>query len=168
LTPLPPPLGPAELVAWRIDDATHRLSWDGGEGAYQFGGRWNSKGVRAVYCSLDPATAIVEVAVHKGFRTLDTVAHVLTAAMITDPSRVHVVDPASVPNANWLRPGNPSAGQQTFGDSLLTQHAFIVIPSAVSTHSWNVIFVAATAAGAYTIRIQESFALDTRLHPPIP
>lgn len=168
MTPLPPPLGPAELVAWRLDQAIYRTNWDSGEGAYQFGGRWNSKGVRAVYCSLDPATAIVEVAVHKGFRTLDTVAHVLTAAMITDPSSVHVLDPASVPNPNWLRPGNPSAGQQTFGDSLLTQHAFIVIPSAVSTHSWNVIFVAATAAGAYTIRIQESFALDTRLHPPIP
>jgi hypothetical protein len=31
-----------------------------------------------------------------------------------------------------------------------------------------VIFVAATAAGAYTIRFQENFALDTRLHPPTP
>jgi RES domain-containing protein len=168
LTPLPPPLGPAELVAWRIDDATHRLSWDGGEGAYQFGGRWNSKGVRAVYCSLDPATAILEVAAHTGFKALDTVPHVLTAVTITDLSSVRVVDPASVPNPNWLRPGNPSAGQQAFGDTLLTRHAFVVIPSAVSTHSWNLIFVAATAAGAYAMRLQEDFALDTRLHPLTP
>ena len=132
------------------------------------GGRWNSKGVRAVYCSLDPATAILEVAAHKRFEVLDTVPHVLTGATITDLSRVHIVDPAAVPNANWLRPGSPGAGQQAFGDTLLARHAFVLIPSAVSTHSWNIIFVAATAAGAYAFRLQEPFALDTRLHPPSP
>ena len=168
MTPLPPPLGAAELVIWRLDPARYRTGWDSGEGAYIFGGRWNSKGVRAVYCSVDPATAILEVAAHQGFKALDTVAHVLTAATITDVSRVHVVDPASVPNANWLRPGSPSAGQQAFGDALLAQHAFVVLPSAVSTHSWNVIFAAASAGGSYAVRLQEDFALDPRLHPPTP
>jgi len=165
LTPLPPPLGRGELVAWRLDQATHRTSWNSGEGAYAAGGRWNSKGVRAVYCSLDPATAILEVAAHEGFKALDTVPHVLTAVTITDPSRVQIVEPAAVPNPNWLRPGSPSAGQQAFGDSLLALHAFVVIPSTVSTHSWNVIFIAAAAIGAYTMRLQERFALDTQLHP---
>ncbi|HEX6441894.1 MAG TPA: RES domain-containing protein [Stellaceae bacterium] len=168
MTPLPPPLGPAELAIWRLDPAQYRASWDSGEGAYIFGGRWNSKGVRAVYCSFDPATAILEVAAHTGFKALDTVPHVLTTATLTDASRVHVVDPASVPNPNWLRPGTPSAGQQAFGDALLARHAFVVLPSAVSTHSWNAVFVAATAAGAYAVRLQEDFALDTRLHPPTP
>ncbi len=168
MTPLPPPLGRGELVAWRLDQATYRTSWDSGEGAYEVGGRWNSKGVRAVYCSLDPATAILEVAAHEGFKALDTVPHVLTAINLTDPSKVHVVDPAAVPNPNWLRPGNPSAGQQAFGDALLAQHVFVVIPSAVSTYSWNVIFIAAASVGAYTMRLQERFALDPRLHPPIP
>ena len=46
--------------------------------------------------------------------------------------------------------------------------AVVVLPSAVSTHSWNVIFVAATAAGTYAVRLQEAFALDPRLHPPTP
>ena len=87
MTPPPPPLGRAELVGWRIDQAKFRSDWDSGEGAYRVGGRWNSRGVRAVYCSLDPATAILEVAVHKGFRALDTVPHVLTALTITDASR---------------------------------------------------------------------------------
>ena len=112
MTPLPPPLGSAELVIWRLDQAQYRTSWDSGEGSYIFGGRWNAQGVRAVYCSLDPATAILEVAAHEGFPALDTVPHVLTAATITDLSNVHVVEPASVPNPNWLRPGVPSAGQQ--------------------------------------------------------
>lgn len=123
--------------------------------------------MRGVYCSIDPATTILEVAVHKGFDTLDTVAHVLTSLTITDPSEVHVVDPGAIPNPNWLHAGNPSAGQQAFGDALLARHKFVLFPSAVSIHSWNLIFVAAAAAGAFSLRSQERFALDTRLHPPL-
>lgn len=165
MTPLPAPLGSTELVAWRLDQAKYATTWDNGEGAYLAEGRWNSKGVRAVYCSIDPATAILEVAVHKGFKALDTVPHVLTAIDV-DPSNVFVVQPATVPNPNWLRPGIPSAGQQAFGDDLLTKYKFILIPSAVSTASWNLIFVSSNAVGAYKKRSQETFALDTRLHPP--
>lgn len=122
--------------------------------------------MRAVYCSIDPATAILEVAVHTGFRTLDTVPHVLTAIEITEPSSVHVVQPADVPNANWLKPGMPSAGQQAFGDELLGKRKFVLVPSTVSNFSWNLVFVASRAAGAYSLRWQEPFALDPRLHPP--
>jgi len=166
MTFLPLALGGTELVAWRLDQAVHAATWDSGEGAYRFGGRWNSKGVRAVYCSLDPATAILEVAVHKGFRALDTVAHKMTAAVITNPGDIHIVDPASVPNPNWLHPGIPSAGQQAFGDDLLRRHRFVAIPSAVSKHSWNLVFLATGTTDAYVLKLQEPFALDTRLHPP--
>lgn len=168
MTPLPAPLGGAELVVWRLDQAKYAATWDSGEGAYLAGGRWNSKGVRAVYCAIDPATAILEVAVHKSFAILDTVPHVLTSAVIADPSAIHVVQPHDVPNPNWLRSGSPSAGQQKFGDTLLAMHKLVVAPSAVSTHSWNLIFIGASAAGGYAVRAQERFALDTRLHPPAP
>ena len=103
-----------------------------------------------------------------GFAALDTVAHVLTAATVLDPSSIHIVVPESVPNPNWLRLGIPGAGQQAFGDTLLARHPFVLIPSAVSTHSWNLIFVASLAAGIYAPRLQEPFALDARLHPPVP
>ena len=73
MTPLPAQLGGGELVAWRLDKEEFAPTWDNGEGAYRAGGRWNSIGVRAVYCAIDPATAILEVAVHKGFIVLDTV-----------------------------------------------------------------------------------------------
>lgn len=163
---LPPLLGGTELIAWRLDDARHSKTWDSGVGAFQVGGRWNSKGVHAVYCSLDPATTMLEVAVHKGFRALDTVAHVLTSLTVLDPAEVHVVQPGDVPNPNWLRPGWPGAGQQAFGDTLLATHKFFAIPSAVSTYSWNLIFGPGKAGGAYGRRSQEPFALDTRLHLP--
>ncbi|MCP1838250.1 RES domain-containing protein [Bradyrhizobium sp. USDA 4538] len=124
-------MGGGKLIAWRLDPARYASTWDSGEGAFLAGGRWNSIGVRVVYCSLDPATAILEVAVHKGFKTLDTAPHVLTAHHVIDVSDVHIVRPADVPNANWLLPGIPGAGQQAFGDALLAKHR------AVSNHSWN-------------------------------
>ena len=167
MTMLPASLGGGSgLVIWRLDQRIRAATWDSGEGAFREGGRWNSNGVRAVYCSIDPATAILEVAVHKGFKVLDTVPHVITAARIPDIAEVHIVKTDDVPNPNWLRPGIPSAGQQAFGDDLLGRHRFVAIPSAVSTHSWNLIFDPHRAAGFYSLDFQEPFALDTRLHPP--
>ncbi len=165
MTPLPPPLGLGALVFWRLDQAKFGPTWDTGEGSYRVGGRWSSRGARAVYAALDPATAILEVAVHKTFETLDTVPHVMTSAQIADASHVHIVE-ADVPNPNWLRPGALSAGQQAFGDALLKAHPFVLIPSVVSPHSWNVIFDPAVAKSLYGSVTQEPFALDTRLHPP--
>jgi RES domain-containing protein len=167
VTPLPPTLGAGDLVAWRLDRAGFAANWDAGEGAFRSGGRWNSHGVRAVYTSLDPATAILEVAVHTGFAALDTVAHVLTAATVLDPSNIHIIQPQDVPNPNWLRSGIPGVGQQAFGDALLAEHPLILVPSAVSSHSWNLIFVASAAARLYALRSQERLTLDARLHPPV-
>ena len=162
MTPLPASLGGTELVGWRLDNAQHASSWDSGEGSYRAGRRWNSKGVRAVYCALDPSTAILEIAVHTGFEVLDIVPHILTAFNVIDLNSVHVVEPSAIPDPAWLRPGTPTSGQQAFGTNLLTHHKFILIPSAVSPHSWNLIFTPA-AAGAYSLRSQENFALDPRL-----
>ena len=167
MTPLPPPLGAGELILWRLDQATFAATWDRGEGSYRVGGRWSSRGTRAVYAALDPATAILEVAVHKTFRSLDIVPHVLTAAHILDAGPVHVVKPIDVPNPHWLRPGVPSAGQQAFGDALLRDHPMVLVPSVVSAYSWSVIFDPTAASGLYGTVAQERFALDTRLHPPV-
>jgi RES domain-containing protein len=159
-------LAGAELIAWRLDQRQHASSWDSGLGAYNTGARWNSKGVRAVYASIDPALGILEVAVHKGFSALDTVPHTLTAFSLVNPRDVHVVAPAALPNPSWLLPGAPSGGQQQYGDELLKQYVFIAIPSTVSKYSWNLIFDPVRAVSAYAMKSQEPLALDTRLNPP--
>ena len=160
--------GVGPLLVWRLNQKKYATTWDSGEGSRLYGGRWNSRGKRVVYCSVDPALAILEVAVHKRFAILDTVPHVLTCAAIASPTVVQIVQPNMVPNANWLTPGTPSAGQQNFGDTLLTASPFVLIPSVVSTHSWNLIFDCDAAKGLYVRHLQEDFALDTRLHPPTP
>lgn len=163
MTPLPPPLGSGEFRFWRVDAKRHAPAWNTGEGSFRVGGRWTSPGTRAVYAALDPATATIEVAVHKGFRVLDTGPHILTSARIRDPRRIHVVVPDDVPNPNWLVPATPNRNQQRFGDTLLAAHRFVLIPSAVSLHSWNVIFDAALPADDYDAVAQERFRLDPRL-----
>ncbi len=166
MMPLPGPLGSGKISGWRLDHRRFAETWDSGEGAFLLGGRWNSKGNRLIYASLDPSTAVLEVAVHKGFKALDTLPHVLTAFEILDPADVTTVLRSDVPNPNWLRPAIPSAGQQQFGDALTSAHLFVAIPGAVSSMAWNVIFNPQRASGHYRLLQQQDFALDPRLHPP--
>lgn len=160
--------GSNAIHLWRLDPHEFAQTWDSGIGAEIYGGRWNSKGSKIVYASADPATAILEVAVHKGFRTLDTVPHTLTGALISDPTSIYTLDESSVPNPNWLVPGMPSDGQQHFGDNLLEQYPFVLVPSAVSRHSWNILINPELAKGRYTLVTQERFGLDTRLNTTRP
>lgn len=155
------------VVFWRLDDERYKTTWDSGEGARLKGGRWSPVGVPAVYCSLDPAAAILEVAVHKGFKTLNAVPHVLSLSKLSVPwKNVYVVQPKDVPNKLWLYPCALSAAQQDFGNGLLQKYPFVAIPSAVSRHSWNLIFDAKRAAGKYALLDQELLDLDPRLDPP--
>lgn len=160
--------GSGDLFMWRLDPEEFGATWDSGIGAEKVGGRWNSKGVRVVYGSLDSSTAILEVAVHKGFESLDTVRMMLTCARISDLSSVLTIDNQSVPNPSWLIPGTPSGGQQQFGDSLLAQHPFLLVPSSVNPHSWNLLLNPDLAADKYEVVMQERLRLDTRLNPPRP
>ena len=158
---------PGPILFWRLDDKRYEPTWDSGEGARQKGGRWSPVGIPAVYCSLDPGTAILEVAVHKGFETLNRVPHVLSAAALGIRwKQVCVVRPEDVPNKLWLYPCALSAAQQAFGGRLLRAHDFVAIPSAVSRRSWNLMFDASRSAGKYALRNQEPLDLDPRLDPP--
>ena len=87
MTPLQAGVGGAGiLTGWTLQDARH-AGWNSGIGSATYGGRWNSIGKHVVYAALDPAAAILEVAVHKGFKVLNTVAHNLYSFTIADPGR---------------------------------------------------------------------------------
>jgi RES domain-containing protein len=160
----------APLLAWRIDAQPYADRWHSGIGAELYGGRWNPKGQRAVYCSLDPATCLVESAVHRGFEVLDTRPHVLSCLQITPlptgEAGVHVVQPDALPNPAWLHGGTPSAGQQRFGAELLAAHGVVLFPSAVSRCSWNLVFSPEAAAGRWRLAQQQRLVVDTRLNLP--
>ncbi|MGE8147056.1 RES family NAD+ phosphorylase [Pseudomonas frederiksbergensis] len=149
--------------AWRLDREVFKGTWDSGIGAQLSGGRWNPPGRRVIYSSADPSTAILEVAAHVGFDTLDMVPHVLTCFEVLEPDIIKVVQPEDVPNPNWLIPSLPSPHQQQFADELLAKHPFVLIPSAVTRHSWNLLVSCDLAVDQFKIVSQERFGLDTRL-----
>ena len=167
MTPLPAKLEPgAPLIAWRIDAERHAPSWDSGIGAEAVGGRWNPKGCKAVYCSVDPATCLVESAVYRGFKVLDTVPHVLTRLEIVDTAAIKVVMPADVPNPAWMEGGTPSRHQQQWGANLLGAHGVVLFPSSVSKMSWNLVFEPDAAKGRYQVQTQSRLLIDTRWNRP--
>jgi len=164
MTPLPASLD--NLVVWRLERTQYLATSEQAEGAFRVGGRWSPAGRRVVYTSLDPATTILEVAVHKGFDVLDAVPHSLLRIAL-DSAGAHVVDPADIPNPNWLRPGTVSAGQQAFGAALLDKHPLVLIPSVVSAHSWNVLIETTSLSTRLKSASDVRFALDHRLAPGV-
>jgi len=54
----------AEIVGWRIVKEKHAGTAFSGEGARVYEGRWNSAGVRMVYCSEHLSLAALEILVH--------------------------------------------------------------------------------------------------------
>jgi len=48
------------MLLWRIVDRALAKTAFSGQGASDYGGRWNSPGVRMVYCSEHPALAAFE------------------------------------------------------------------------------------------------------------
>ena len=164
MMPLPAALsGGGSLTAWRLDRRSFAAEWDSGEGAQLYGGRWNTPGKRVVYASLDPATTILEVAVHAGFAMLQQVPHVTTRFSIDDASDIHVVTPANLPVKTWLSAGHAAANQQAFGDQLLAAHRFVLLPSTVSPLSWNCLFNPDRAKKHYRWLEQILFVFDARL-----
>jgi len=162
MTPLPAELGGSGLVAWRLVRDKYLAAWEAAEGAFLVGGRWSSAGRRVLYTSLDPATTILEVAVHTGFDVLDLVPHTLLALDV-DPAGAKVIWPEDLPDPTWLRPGTVSPVQQAFGDALLDRHPLAVVPSVVSTRSWNLLIDVPMAKGRLAMKAREPFVLDPRL-----
>ncbi|MVV49693.1 RES domain-containing protein [Pseudomonas sp. PB120] len=149
--------------AWRLDREVFKDTWNSGAGAQQSGGRWNPPGRRVIYASADPSTAILEVAAHVGFDTLDRVPHVLTCFEVLDSDLIKVVQPEDMPNPNWFIASQTSPNQQQFSDELLAQHPFVLIPSVVTRHSWNLLVSCDLAIDHFKLVSQERFGLDTRL-----
>ena len=52
------------LTVFRIFKTKHSAAWFDGEGAFRYGGRWNSPGTRLLYASASLSLAVLEMLVH--------------------------------------------------------------------------------------------------------
>lgn len=127
------------MILWRLTPARHVRKALTGEGAAIRGGRWNSRGMKAVYASVDPATTVLEalttfepaLAPLGGYRLLKLVV----------PENAEIVEPASrdLP-AQWASWQNPDA-TRAHGDAFLKsgRGMVLIVPSVVLPQAKNAI-----------------------------
>ena len=149
------------LQAWRIVKETHSASAFSGEGAYQYGGRWNSPGVRIAYTSSTKSLAALETLVHLN----PPVAFRYVAFRVEfDQGLVEKISSGALP-ANWTdEPPPPST--QVLGDLWVKQarSAVLELPSVIIQGETNCLLNPAHPEfKRITIGAPEPFAFDPRL-----
>ncbi len=102
-----------------------------GEGAYRFGGRWSSPGVRLSYASEHQSLAMLEYFVHLDKDDPPTDLVIATAEIPADLSREHVAL-GDLP-ANWREATAPPELAR-FGDEFVerAEHCLLLVPSVLA------------------------------------
>lgn len=150
--------------AWRLDNAKRaRDESFSGEGARSFGGRWNRKGVPAVYLSDSLALAALEKFVHS---QADGKRIALVSYKLELPDSIRIDRPGlkDLPS-NW-RQEPPSQEAQDFGTAWLNERgsAVLMLPSVLIPRENNFMLNPAHADfGKIRISIQEPFSFDSRM-----
>lgn len=123
------------LTTWRITKRKHAREAFTGEGASQFGGRWNSPGTAIVYTAQSQSLAALEMLVHFDWPEL-LQKYVLIAVEIDD-ALVAQFDPSRLPR-NW-RDDPPSPQVRAVGDewALAGRSAVLRVPSALVPDEYN-------------------------------
>ena len=95
----------SDVIGWRIVKEKHAKTAFSGEGARIFEGRWNSAGVRIVYCSENLALAALEILVHTRPVTMRDKFRAFRVAF--DHALMTVVDLKKVPKGWDAQPPGP-------------------------------------------------------------
>ena len=154
-----------EIQLWRlVKSGRVASSWDG-EGAFRFGGRWNSRGVRAVYASSSLALALLEVLVH-----LDSAAPLPGLCAISARVPAKSVREISMPVGKEGVIRFPFSLQTTrcLGDDWIRSNAGValVVPSAIVPTESNYL-INPGHPGFQGVKIERAreFLFDDRLRP---
>jgi RES domain-containing protein len=117
------------LTAWRIIKRKHARQAFSGEGAAEFGGRWNNPGTLMVYTSQSQALAVLEMLVH--LDSPDLLAQYVLLEVDFDESFVTTVEASDLP-ANWRADPAPPEVRAIGDDWILTGTSVVLrVPSAL-------------------------------------
>jgi RES domain-containing protein len=134
-----------------------------GEGAYRYGGRWSSPGVRLSYTSEHQSLALLEYFVHLD-KDDPPVDLVLAAAEVPDDLSREQVEITDLP-PNWRAPAAPP-GLAEIGDEFVRkgENCLLLVPSllAPNEHNW-LINPAHPEFNRIVIRKPEPLAYDPRM-----
>ena len=147
--------------AWRIVKERHAATAFDGEGAWLFGGRWNSRGTRVIYASGTKALATLESLVHLN----PPVAFKYAAISLEfDEALVEVVGISSLPSDWTGEPPPPST--KAIGDQWVRERrsAVLELPSVIVPSESNYLLNPAHPDFKHiSIGKSEPFVFDPRL-----
>ncbi len=117
------------MVGWRIVKEKHAKTAFSGEGARIFEGRWNSAGVRMVYCSENLALAALEILVHTQPVTMRDKFRVFRVSW--DEAIMSAIDLRKLPKGWNAQP--PGLISKNIGDEWVhsERSAVLVVPSVI-------------------------------------
>jgi RES domain-containing protein len=137
-----------------------------GEGAYRFGGRWSSPGVRLSYASEHQSLAMLEYFVHVDKDNPPTDL-VLAVAEIPDDLGRERIDPKALP-ANWRDAAAPP-DLARFGDAFAerAKHCLLLVPSVLAPSEHNYLLNPAHSDfKKIVVRNTEPLNYDSRMFAP--
>jgi RES domain-containing protein len=123
------------IRAWRIVNARNAAAAFSGDGSRRSGGRWNSRGNRAVYLADSLALATLEIMVHRVF--YETFQNYVCIPASIPKNIIQEVDLKTLPK-NW-RDDIPPPELRELGDRWLSDQksAALKVPSAVIPVEFN-------------------------------
>jgi RES domain-containing protein len=86
------------VTAWHITKRKHARNAFSGEGAREFGGRWNNPGTAVVYTAQSQSLAALEMLAH--LDSADLLEKYVLLAADFDQSLIKVLNPSDLPR-NW-------------------------------------------------------------------
>ena len=147
---------------WRIIDRGFVRDAFSGQGACDYGGRWNSPGTRMVYCSEHPALAALEKLVH--IQDMEQLRQSYALICVACPQELAATLSHRLPK-DWTAEG-ARARLRRVGDHWIASRSSLalIVPSVVLPRSSNIL-VNPLHPAFVQLRIDrpESFDFDPRL-----
>ena len=147
---------------WRICRRRYAAEAARGEGAYLYGGRWNSRGVRVVYASTSLALAAIETFVNLEPRLqpkdLVSMAGEIPETLEIDRVRLDALPP------HWRKTRDESL--RRFGDEWIRagRTVALLVPAATIPGEWNILLNPAHAEFAQVkFYVPKAFEFDVRM-----
>jgi RES domain-containing protein len=123
------------ITAWRITKKKYRAQAFTGQGAKEFGGRWNPPGIAAIYTADSLALAILEMLVH--LDDYNGIREYVAVPIRFDDAKVISWNIDMLPkhwNSHPIGAATQRMGQQWFNAN---SHAVLKVPSAVVPQQYN-------------------------------
>ncbi|WP_247215208.1 RES family NAD+ phosphorylase [Synechococcus sp. C9] len=127
------------MQIWRITKTKYATSAFTGEGARQFGGRWNSQGIAVVYGSSSLSLAALEMFVHMEISDANYLSLVAISATIPETVEKTEITATMLPD-NWRSFPAPSSLAR-LGDNWVRSNATValIVPSVIIPQEKNIL-----------------------------